>query len=744
MIEKINIGGRATFGEKASIESLGKINIFYGHNGSGKTTISRTFLESPERMVGPRDSYHAAVYNKKYVENNFKQNSAIPGVITLGFGRIEDKTKFDENKKLINEKINLKSNELKYTNRLDSLIKLLENKKVDLVWEKIQEIKKDENLSVFFNGIKASKTHAYAEVVKFLKSEHDSFVSIEELHSYLEKIPKEDKKEISELSIPSYPQINKEVEGLLSKVIVGNNDSTLSDFYSFLENSDWVNEGLRYFDITKSDDNTWSCPFCKSSLSEDLVLQIKEYFNESYNNDLQSINSIKDIYKECSKNTIVKLDGILGNQDEYIDISLLKTLRYRLEKIYQQNLNLLEQKCSKPSLEINLIDASGVEREISDFITKKNDEIREINEIIKNKNEQFSLLKPKIWETIFGTLRNRFINEDRSINSIKRKQKPYIKSINKLELQISNLEKENKVISDKGNGIKFVCEKINSFLDSRGIKSFKLRCRADNLSYDVIRENGELVSDSLSEGEKNFLTFLYFYFSIKEYVDRERTENFDVIVIDDPISSLDDEMLYTVASLTDNIISDVIEGGSEQQLFILTHNSRYLYEVSETLRHKKIKDIHYYMISKVINNSTVEALRNVPVTSNYRHLWYRLMKYKMEIENNYSTTDEYFGLQNLMRRIVEYYFNFLGRSSAKKLLAENSSRLTHDENVLLDDFLRWMNAGSHSSEIEKISMAITKDSALKHFEAFELLFNKLGHKEHYDMMFSDFGKHVEK
>jgi wobble nucleotide-excising tRNase len=53
---------------------------------------------------------------------------------------------------------------------------------------------------------------------------------------------------------------------------------------------------------------------------------------------------------------------------------------------------------------------------------------------------------------------------------------------------------------------------INAMLESFGFTSFKLTTagQMDHL-YEIVREDGSNAMSTLSEGEKSFITFLYFY-----------------------------------------------------------------------------------------------------------------------------------------------------------------------------------------------------------------------------------------
>lgn len=88
---------------------------------------------------------------------------------------------------------------------------------------------------------------------------------------------------------------------------------------------------------------------------------------------------------------------------------------------------------------------------------------------------------------------------------------------------------------------------INSLLAEFGFKSFKIE-KKDELSYRLIRSDGQEVKESLSEGEHRFITFLYFYELIKGAFDKDQTIKNKILVIDDPISSLDSNILFIVRS----------------------------------------------------------------------------------------------------------------------------------------------------------------------------------------------------
>lgn len=96
MIKHIILRGVSSYcpDTNLSIGPLTKVNLFYGHNGTGKTTISN-FLQAPGhsdfhqcRVQPVNPERELIVYNHTFLEKNF-QASSQPGVFTLNEGNIE-------------------------------------------------------------------------------------------------------------------------------------------------------------------------------------------------------------------------------------------------------------------------------------------------------------------------------------------------------------------------------------------------------------------------------------------------------------------------------------------------------------------------------------------------------------------------------------------------------------------------------------------------------------------------------
>ena len=59
-----------------------------------------------------------------------------------------------------------------------------------------------------------------------------------------------------------------------------------------------------------------------------------------------------------------------------------------------------------------------------------------------------------------------------------------------------------------------------------------------------------------SEGEYNFISFLYFYHLVYGSLETDGIDTPRVVVIDDPISSLDSNVMFIITSLAKEIVKD--------------------------------------------------------------------------------------------------------------------------------------------------------------------------------------------
>ena len=132
-------------------------------------------------------------------------------------------------------------------------------------------------------------------------------------------------------------------------------------------------------------------------------------------------------------------------------------------------------------------------------------------------------------------------------------------------------------------------EGINTLLADTGFQGIYLREKENTPNvYEVIRTNTGLVAENLSEGERNFIAFLYFHQLVLGSPEADAVVNDKIVVIDDPVSSMDSSTLFVIGALVRDMIAicnpdyTTKEHSKDhiKQIFILTHNAFFHQEVT--------------------------------------------------------------------------------------------------------------------------------------------------------------------
>lgn len=301
--------------------------------------------------------------------------------------------------------------------------------------------------------------------------------------------------------------------------------------------------------------------------------------------------------------------------------------------------------------------------------------------------------------------------------SLKKSKSTREEKIKDLELKIK--EKESEVTS-----VVHTVNEINRILVLFGFNNFKLAEAEEKGFYKIVRQNGKDAQQTLSEGEYTFITFLYFYQLIKGSTDKTGIVSDRIIVIDDPISSLDSNVLFIVSNLVKEILKDCKEKrNGVKQVFVLTHNVYFHKEITfKGSRVSNTKEESFWMVRKLNGKSTINNYQNNPIQTTYELLWSEI--YDLEKINTAT-------IFNTLRRILEYYFNILGGMKYEDCI----NKFEGEDKLVCRSLISWINDGSHFIG-DDFEMPIDIDKIEKYLEVFKLVFVKMGHEEHYNMMMS--------
>jgi len=720
MITKIIIDKTATYNEQTEIEST-EVNYIFGSNGSGKTVISK--------IIGNIQSYsncslnwdtpdlQTLVYNRDFVKENFSQSSSIKGIFTLGKGSKEALDFIQNTKVQINE----------LENQLAGLNRTLDTKRQEETDENNNAAEKAWRIKLkyepYFRQAYTGFIRSYYDFLQKCineKSNSSKLLSYDEIKSQCEMIfNKELKKyEIFE-SIHYLELLSKEKSQILNTKIIGKEDVEIGKLIKKLNNSDWIKEGLDYLSETKN-----VCPFCQQNLNDKLKIEIENYFDETYTNQCLELQNFKISYEEYITKKIADVEEITNNNIEILDFQELVTQIQLLKEIYKNNLVLIENKIKTPSIVINLESVSKNFETISKLIEKYRSLIKTNNDTLDNISTERIVLKSEVWRFLVNELEYEITLHQKNIDGIQKGIQNLERTILIKEDEKKQLEALVKIKESEVTSIEHTINEINKLLTLWSFNNFRL-AEAQKGYYKIVREDGTDVKETLSEGEYNFITFLYFYNLIKGSIENTGITRDKVVVFDDPISSLDCNILFVVSNLIKEIVLDCLkESSAVKQIFILTHNVYFYKEVTfKGARDNPSKKESFWILRKINDSSKIFKTDKSPINTTYELLWREIQ----DIENLNPAT-----IHNTLRRILEYYFNIIGGLKYEECI----NKFEGEDKIICKTLVSWINDGSHFIN-EDLFISDDISNIAKYQKVFKEIFHKMGHESHYKMMMKE-------
>lgn len=416
----------------------------------------------------------------------------------------------------------------------------------------------------------------------------------------------------------------------------------------------WFELGESLLTISKEKDQS-ICPLCKTDLSstiDSLVDEFADYFDKSY---LDFIEKIK-VQKERIDSTILSLKTTQTNSaaiqaygikySKFIEIKFPELDKVEIETDLKELLASIIEKQSNSSKKI-IIEVEPIQKLINTY----NENIDKLNSF-KN-NAITDLRNQKIDPTkIDGEIRalyTQLIYKD--LNGTEEENR--IENFHTATSAISDIVTSISELTDQKiqrlKELKMEAKKVGEYLEKLGITHFTIDLREGEeqnnilIKYKGFDETKKRLRNTLSEGEKTALAFAYFMSKVStEVTNKGQT----IIVIDDPISSLDDNRLYSTAFLIHEELKDY------KQLFVFSHNLLFLKYINPFFKAKNEKAT--FLISKGEIIDLPASLENFQ--SPYFYMLENIVNFKDKAEPDYEDARKF--LPNFVRRVLETFFSF--------------------------------------------------------------------------------------
>jgi wobble nucleotide-excising tRNase len=763
--------------QDGSIKEFKDINILYGRNYSGKTTLSRILraLElnkisdkyiNPEFTVSIKGESDATdrnlnkhskkirVFNEDFVRENLKvivdPDADIEPFAVLGDdnNKIEDEIKALESELGINEEGNEKGlykdhieAEKKYQGEKGNHTKA-EKKLSDQLSSKATGGK----TSIKYNSAKyGNQNYNIRELGKDIGTVlKDGFTVISnEEQKKLEKLL--DEKNLK--PIPESNKIDLKLYGFIdeAKELVKRPVSESGKIEELVKDAmlnKWVKEGRAHHKNKRH-----KCGFCGNEISESRWDLLENHFDEESDKLEKSIDALIEKVKseKLSIKGTFKPNKSLFHSPFHSDIDSLMESFSEKSKIYITSLDFILKHLQKRKDDLIHPFTLNVPDDNSDKVLSIWNDYEEVRKkandftssLSDNKREAQNNLRLREVSDFLVTIKyNDQKDEIKKLAEKEKAAKTNKESIAKtIEQKEEVIDSKKRELNDEEKGAKKVNEYLNDFF---GHGSLSLRAIKDEFNdqkqirFQVIRDGKE--AHHLSEGECSLLAFCYFMAKLED-IDTKGSK--PIIWIDDPISSLDGNHIFFIFSI---LKSEIVDKSIFEQLFISTHNLdflKYLKRLTGGIKPPNSKFQEYQRAFFLINrNEKISQILPMPkylkeYITEFNFLFeqvYKCAEIHSVDDSNYTV---FYNFGNNARKFLEIYLYYKYPDSSKDIEKLKKFFGTDQVPAILTD--RINNEYSHlcgvfergATPVEVPEMKKTANLIIERLKADEDQFNSL-------------------
>ncbi|WP_318591449.1 AAA family ATPase [Enterobacter kobei] len=710
-----------------AVQSFVDINIIYGRNYSGKTTLSRIIRSLEKGNIS--DKYGTPSFNLKFADNVEVTNNNLPThdkkIRVFNEDFIRDNLRFISNPEESiesfailgddNNKIEVELAELNLELGINDEGKetgLYANKKMATIdyndassKHKIASDNLDKQLTNKATGKDIGikyKPERYGdqnytivklknEITEVNKSSYKP-LSDEELEKY--------DKLISERVLPNLPKFKtpdlnlksfeEDAEKLITKKISASDkiDELVKD--AILNR--WVNEGRRHHR-----DKHEKCAFCDNTISSERWSKLDKHFDEESEQLDRDINLLitkitdekRTIRNLLSVNKSLFYTKFHNELDDFI-LNLnaaYKNYELSLDSLIQQ-LNVRQQDTlnskdfdipfdSTPQLKNIWSQYSEICIKSDMFTNSLSTEQAKARKLLRY-NEVYNYLITIDYKNLSSSVTELKIKSDNSYNELAH----ITRTIAQKQSLITEKKRE---LNDEAKGAMKVNEYLNNFFGHRFLSLEALKEQTDDtnrtqIRFEVMRDGKKAYH--LSEGECSLLAFCYF---LAKLDDIETRDSKPIIWIDDPISSLDGNHIFFIYSLLN---AEIVSSGKFKQLFISTHNLdflKYLKRLKDNFIDENNKKISFqkafFVVVRNDKESSIQVmpsyLKDYVTEFNYLfHQIYKCSSISSVDDTNYIT---FYNFANNARKFFEIYLYY---KYPDRGMNESTLRLFFGENKI--------------------------------------------------------------
>lgn len=696
------------YSRTSDVEDFAELNLIYGWNYAGKTTLSRVLRSVENQALHPdyasaefeisvhsdapvtvnslaTHSVKIRVFNSDFIKDNLSwDGEAFNPILLLGQQSIQAQQEIVRNESLLVRLREGYRRKAAAIRRRDEALRVKKTDQAKVIKQTLQLVEAftathlNQDLSTVGRN-PAEYVHADGEVVELLQAGTADEKGI---------LPK-----IASIDI-SMSLVNPTdgILGLLAqKPSMAN---TIQYLAEHAEVAGWVREGLALH--TDKD----KCEFCGKQLELKRIECLKAHFSK----DIEVLElALRKKQTELVNLKLAAPDlhksdfySQLRNQLEASQSKLKKSIKSYNDYLDKLS-NSISQKLSAP---FNQVECPCYDTDIGDQVRQASESL---NSLIAKNNEitdTFGEKKRHALATLKLHYAAKFFIEERldlhqQTTLILEKHKSWYEQAgsriaarnNELHAQISQAQKGR--------------EELNGFIAKFLVgANFAVAVTSVDGTERFQLMRNDIPAKNLSEGERTAIAYAFFLIKLKEATDMS-----DLIVyIDDPVSSLDSNHIFQINAVTKEFFFwyDPAEQKTKltvKQLFISTHNFEFLSLAKDLPIQKKNRRSFYFVKRLTPGRSTFMAMPPsiMRYNSEYQYLWHVIYDFYQSTDK--TDLEKLLALPNAMRRFVELYTyakfptdESVDKRAAVVFGAETSKRV-----------MKLLHHFSHSSNLARIS-----------------------------------------
>ena len=692
-----------------------RINLLYGRNGSGKSTIARGFMSLLKgENVLPIDSVSIPnqdflipesiyVFNEKFIDDNVRVEDDGIGTIVM-LGRQAD----------LDEKIAAKESELE---QMELTIKSLEEQQSIFVdktnsgsplyyqetitnnlrndWaEKDKQIKRNTAKSAVNQAIVKTIGDIKGSIGKAtlldLRKEYDTlFVQYQKAREG-SRIAFDSKSFKYNLAV-SVESINELLHKVVETPDLSSRDKRLLEIATKFRHS-YIDDVETVFSA-----DTECCPLCLREISAgerfSVIEKVKAFLNkdaEQYKTELSAtISLLKEFRFPIFNDEIWQLFP-----SEYSNCVLaIRELEHEIETIR----NIISSRLSavfadSKSFTINGAIVGKIERynatmdALQSAIDSYNQIISKIDETKRTLitlNNQIAYITNKSSYALFEEKKAASELNDKELSQKKETRQRIITEISALKAQ--------------KNQVSIALSFINKALSYVFFDKDYLKLEEGDGFYRLLSHGVQVKPNNVSVGERNVIALCYFFASMfKGQTEEDKYKQEKLVVIDDPISSFDVGNRVGVMSFLRWQIKAILDGNTCSKVLLMSHDLMTIFDLCK-IRKELIGGTPNYLELARATIFVQSAERN---RSEYKKLLDKI--YGFATDDPSYRENEAMPIGNVMRRVMEAYCTFNYNSSFEDAirLPELLNQIPENKRTYYENFMTrlLLNGESHMAE----------------------------------------------